>query len=205
MENMDKYEYIESMNVETWMFFSISKKRRLSHTWEKKVGGETTYRPWFFSYVTANKHVFLCLKGAVPPSGIRGPQSIVFIQESTRANPGIGGHFQILPQSLVSPDCTGNYIISLLSQICSIFLLINLQDNYILNNDYHRTITRVYSELYSWSHLTFTNIKYTDSGLYTCEAQNRNHAIAFATEVIVQGRFAIIHGGGVWNWHPLEQ
>ncbi|XP_072049229.1 protein turtle homolog B-like [Amphiura filiformis] len=60
------------------------------------------------------------------------------------------------------------------------------KDNYMLNNDYHRTITRVYSELYSWAHLEFTTIKYTDSGLYVCEAQNRNQAITYASEVIVQ-------------------
>ena len=62
MENMGKHEYMESMTVKTWMFFQFGKKEGF-YTYtdnNKKKGGELrpTDRPWFFSYVTANRHIF---------------------------------------------------------------------------------------------------------------------------------------------------
>ena len=48
MENMGIHEYMESMNVKTWM-----RKKEGFHTHGQK--NNSTDRPWFFSYVTKKK------------------------------------------------------------------------------------------------------------------------------------------------------
>ena len=56
MENIGKHEYMESMNVKTWMFFRFGKKKAYTHGQKKK---NRPTDPEFFSLRYGKQTYFL--------------------------------------------------------------------------------------------------------------------------------------------------